>query len=160
MSNQSTDDFDDDDEGETEPEPNLVKQLRNQLKDANKRAKEVDDARAENSKLKREFAIRDAGLSLNERQREAFEKSYSGDLSSEAVRSYAVDLGWAQPTQAEQEVDSALEGQERIARASQGSTTATGADEYLEKIKAAQSPDEVMAIAAAAGRFTAWDVAQ
>lgn len=160
MSNQTTYEQDDDEEVE-EPqqqnqEPNFVKQLR---KDAKRSAKEADELRAKLTSIERKSAFQDAGLTLNDKQRQALEAIHQGDWSADAVRQTAVEMGWAQPTEQQQEVSKAISGQERIAQAVQGSSATPPASEALiESIKSASNEAEILALLQTAGRPTTYDL--
>lgn len=162
MSNQTTYDQDDDDdveEPQNQQEPNLVKQLRGQLKEATKRAKQADELQTKLTSIERKSAFQDAGLTLNDKQRQALEAIHQGDWSADAVRQTAVEMGWAQPTEQQQEVSKAISGQERIAQAVQGSSATPPASEALiESIKSASNEAEILALLQTAGRPTTYDL--
>lgn len=159
MSNQTTYEQDDDEdveEPQQQQEPNFVKQLR---KDAKRSAKEAEELRTELTSIQRKSAFQEAGVPLNETQRLAAEAVHKGDWNGVAVRQTLVALGIAQPSEQEQEVVKALDGQERIAQASTGaSATQTGAGALADAIKGAANEQEVLALLKAAGRTTTYDL--
>lgn len=82
-----------------EPQPNqTIQQMRQRISEQAAQLKEAEDLRAENTRLVRQMAVRDAGLELNDRQRKALEATHEGEWSPEALRQTAADLGFAAAT--------------------------------------------------------------
>lgn len=100
----------------------LVRKLRRDLKEASKRAQRVDELETRLAAYESEQAVRAANLDgLNERQMKALLATHEGDMTPDAIRQTAVDLGFAQPP----EPAVTAEGQaahERIAAATAGGT--------------------------------------
>lgn len=115
------DDLMQDDDRDTD----LVKTLRNQLRDAKKRSKEADELREKLTTYERKEALRDAGLTLNDKQLRALQAAHDGDFDAESIRQTAVELGFAAAPEPS-ETDEALEAQERITAASAGAGPAQG----------------------------------
>jgi hypothetical protein len=90
-----------------------------------KRAKGYDEAVAENARLKRELAVTKAGLNLTDRQFKAlFAVHEADDLSKEAIRATAIDLGFAEAEEEESPEDAtARASAQRISAAVSGATT-------------------------------------
>lgn len=112
------DDLDLDDDDTTGDVP---AQLRKAAKRGKKAAKDRDEARAENDRLRRELAVYQAGLGgLDAKKVKAILSAIDGDVTAEAVKSQAVDFGWAAP---DANPDDALAGeidaQAQISAASQ-----------------------------------------
>lgn len=129
MSQTTTTDYDDDEleDDDDEPEVPAVRQMRTELKETKKRAKRADDLEKENKKLKQQLAFDGAGVELSDKKRQALE-ALLGDQepSKDLVRSLAVEMGWAEPSQEEQELQHDLATQQRVGAASQGAGQAGG----------------------------------
>lgn len=123
---------------ETADDSELVRNLRRQLKTANKRAKTADELEQENRALKGERLLDQAGLKdLTERQRKALLREVD-ELTPDALHAAAVDLGWAQPEDdpAEREIAE----QKAIVDATRGAAP-KGATQITPAEAAAWSPD-------------------
>lgn len=77
-------------EGDTQ-EPGRLRDMYEQA------ARERAEVQAELDKLRSRELFRDAGFDLNSVQHQAFQRGYTGDLTSEAVTQYANDLGIRNP---------------------------------------------------------------
>ena len=146
------DDYDDQDDT---PNP---RDLRNQLKEANARARAADELAAENKRLREDLVIRDAGISLNDRQRKALAATHDGTWDAESVKKTAVDLGFVtEPAEPARVDDPSLAAHDRIAAASAG-TDAPPLDRDSEidaQLAKATTQDEYMATYRASGRSIA-----
>jgi hypothetical protein len=99
----------------------LVKDLRDQLKESKKDAKRTAEVEAELAGYKRGEAIKVAGLeNLSEKQRKAIEAIHDGEWTSDALRATALDLGYAEKTEEELQLDDDLAAQGRITEAAAG----------------------------------------
>jgi hypothetical protein len=122
------DDLDlDDDEyaDDSDDDSNLVKRLRGELRKAQKAAKTGRDTETERDTLRRELAVYKAGLDLKPRQVAALFAAHEGDdMSPEALRATAVDLGWVEPEQDgdDEQATEAAAGHERISAAANGAS--------------------------------------
>lgn len=132
---------DDDLTREEADDSELVKRLRGQLKSANKRGKRVDELEGEIRTLKGGQMLSKANLTkggeavtLSDRQRQTLLREVDGDVTPEALRDAAVELGWAEPA-----VDPAaaeVAEQQEIANATKGATP-KGAGEITPDVAAA-----------------------
>lgn len=100
----------------------LVKDLRKQLSEARKDAKDKADLEAKVARYERGDILKNAGLDqLNERQRKALEATHDGDWTIEGLRHTATDLGY-QFIQSDEEIqlDTDLGADGRVAAAVAG----------------------------------------
>jgi len=76
------------------------------IKELRAKAKRADDAETRAAQAERKLALHEAGLSgLNERQVTALLATHEGDLSAEALKATATDLGFAGNAQPVEEPD-------------------------------------------------------
>ncbi len=114
------DQFDDDEHEEQQGDTDLVRTLRNQLREKSKRAKQADELEAKVTSYERREALKEVGLTdLSPRKMKALEASHEGEWSPEGVRETAVELGFLTVEQPD-ETDEALEAHDRIGRATVG----------------------------------------
>jgi len=110
-------DLDLEDEEDEQPKQNGPKQLREALRRARERAKQADEFQQKAERLERELAVSRAGLSdLGEKRTAALLKVHEGDLTPEALKQTAADLGFI--TIEEDEPDKGEQAAEAHARAS------------------------------------------
>lgn len=127
-------DLDDDDTGDDSP---LVKKLRRQLKAANKKAAQVDELNAKVTQLEQGNVVRSAdlktpdGKALSDKQVSALLKVHDGELTPEALRATAVDLGFAAPPEPAVPPEE-LDTHQRVAEASAGAGAAAKVDPRSE----------------------------
>lgn len=146
-------DYDDDDQ-----QTDGGRGLRAQLEAALAKAKDNDELRNENQRLKNDGVIRDAGLTLNDRQKAALQATHEGNWTPEAIKTTATELGFIQPPVTEPVVDDpSLALHDQIAQASAGTdapptSTEAQIDASLAK---ATTEAEYLAIYRASGRALA-----
>jgi hypothetical protein len=143
-------DLDLDDDDDDNQDSNSVAALRSEVKRLNKENRRLAALEPENASLKTTIAIRDAGLDLNERQLKALLASHEGESTPDLLRKTAEELGFAEPIPDNDPDDEAAHRQLDAAR--KGSTTSANQPSYDDEINAAQSKDEVIAIARKHGR--------
>ncbi len=102
----------------------LVKNLRKQVNEKSKAEKEAL-ARAETAE--RALAFRDSGLDLDNPQHKFFADHYEGDMTADAVRSQASDLGFLAPP-APAVSDGEVAAHAEIANVVSGADTAANVD--------------------------------
>lgn len=153
------DDYEDEDDIADVPEPqsnNLVNDLRSKLKAANKEARRAAELDAKIATYERRDSLRDSGLdSLNDRQRKALEATHEGAWTPEAIRTTAVELGFAEPLPPD--VPAAdVAAANRMAAASTGANTAPDRDAEIDAmIAGAKNESELMAVYRQSGRAIA-----
>lgn len=130
-----------------EEESGVVKTLRQKLAAAEKEAADVPT-------LRKELAIRDADLgTLNEFQRKALLSTHEGELTKEALRGTATNLGFIEAPKQEPQVpaeEQAAHG--RIAEATAGAEPVDGkAPSFEAQLAAAKNDAEVAALCEANG---------
>jgi hypothetical protein len=116
--------------------------------------KERDDLAAQINAQNRELAFARAKIDMDDPRTKYFIKGYDGELTPEAIRAQAEADGFFNQ-QKRADTSHEVAGQQRIANAAAGGTT-NGPDLH-EKIKNAQSQEEVMAIMIEAGYPTSWN---
>jgi len=146
------DDYDDD----VQPEADNPRDLRVQLKAAKAEAKEANDLRAQVLRLTNDGVIRDAGLTLNDRQKAALQATHEGTWTPEAIKATAQDLGFLPPP-APVVDDPSLSQLDQITAASAGTDPVTpDRDADIDaKIDGATSEAELLAIYRTSGRLMA-----
>lgn len=131
-----------------ENESSVIRELR-------KRAKRVDEAESETATLRTENAILKAGLTdLSEARQKALLAAHSGDMTPEAIRETAVDLGFAEaPKPPDPQVPAEEQAaHQRAQEAANGAEPAEAHPEELnDRIAKAKSPQELDRILADAG---------
>jgi len=146
-------DFDGDDNTPEEPSP---RDLRVQLKEAKAKARQAEELRQENERLRTSLTLNEAGLKLNELQQTALKAAHTGSWDADAVRKTAEALGFAQaPPPPPPPVDDPSLGQiDQIAAAAAG-TDAPPASRDAEldaRINNATTEAELLAIYRESGR--------
>jgi hypothetical protein len=123
------------------------------IKDLRKKADRLTQVEAQLQQYEQEKQLREAGLELSDRQRKALLAAHEGDQTPDALKVTATELGfYTPPPEVQPEVQ---QGHETVAAASNGAQPApssTATDEYA----AAQTPEEVMAIAEKRGTAVTW----
>lgn len=126
------------------------------LRNLRKKAKSADDAERRAAKAERELAFAKAGLDLGDPKVGYFVKGYDGELTPEAIRATAVELGFVAVPTVDQQAASEAKGIEQI------TSTATGGQpasfDVAAELQAARNEREVMAILRRAGLPTSDDV--
>jgi len=106
------------DEMPTEAEDSVSQESKpNWRRELEARANAGDEAVAELAQLRRELSFRDAGVDPNSKQGQYFMRGYDGEMTADAIRAEAAELGLTgQPVQTQQpQVDFGAE--QRIAMA-------------------------------------------
>jgi hypothetical protein len=138
----------DDDQGDDSPTTN---ELRRQLRDANKRANQLErDAEAGHAARKR-LAFSDAGIP-DTGPSKFFREHYSGDLDPEAIKTAAAEFGFVDTAPVAGVSD--IEAQSAAAQGASGNVAQGSDEEFLAEIEkaaanaprgqASQRIDEVM----------------
>ena len=88
----------------------------------------------ENQALRRELAFAKAGLPLDDPRMNYFIKGYEGELQAEAIRQAAMDSGFIQAQQQQQQTDdgqnrAVMAAQNRVMQASAGAMTSESGEE-------------------------------
>lgn len=122
--NDDLEDEDDDDQEQQQRRENAdIKQLR-------KQARRATQLEAEIAEMRRERALEKAGLQtpdgkdLSERQLKALLATHEGDMTAEALRATAVELGFAAPAAEQQQQADDFAAQQRVTTAAAGGTSA------------------------------------
>ena len=120
------------------------------------RAKAGDEAVAQLAQLQRELSFRDAGVDPNSKQGQYFMRGYDGEMTADAIRAEAAELGLTgQPVQAQQpQVDYGAE--QRIAMAADDAGPVTN-PELDTLIRQTKNPDELRELMEAHGHT--WNAA-
>ncbi len=136
--------YEDDDDDEQEPEG--ISLSRDDLRALREKARSADEATAKLAELERKVLFSEAGIDLSTKSAQYFSKGYEGELTVEAIKAEAQEVGLFQgrtKTQVPQE--------EMAMHRQMNSTTAGGGDpsteDYQALIAAASSADEVLQIA-------------
>jgi hypothetical protein len=139
-------------DSDAQPADLSPRDLRVQLKEANARAKEADNLRAENLRLKNEVVIRDAGLTLNDRQKAALQAVHTGDWTPDALKQSATELGFITAPVVPDDPSLALTDQLSQASAGTDAPIAARDAEIDKQLDGAQSEAEFLAMYRNSGR--------
>ena len=145
------------DEMPTEAEDSVSQESKpNWRRDMEARAKAGDEAVAQLAQLQRELSFRDAGVDPNTKQGQYFMRGYDGEMTADAIRAEAAELGLTgQPVQAQQpQVDYGAE--QRIAMAADDAGPVANPD-LNELIRLTNDEDELRALMEAHGHT--WNAA-
>ena len=128
----------------------------NWRRDLESRATAGDEAVAELAQLRRELSFRDAGVDPNSKQGQYFMRGYDGEMTADAIRAEAAELGLTgQPVQTQQpQVDYGAE--QRIAMAADDAGPVTN-PELDTLIRQTNNPDELRELMEAHGHT--WNAA-
>ena len=141
----SESDFEFEDEAQDQATRNPVRARMRELEDRNKaleaQAKEAEAA-------KRELAFVKAGVDPDAAGAKWFVKGYDGEFTGEAIRASADEADLI-PSQ-KKEVAAEQQAWNRVAQASRAGETSDAPVDYSQRINAAKSSDEVMALLAQA----------
>jgi hypothetical protein len=141
----SESDFEFEDEAQDQATRNPVRARMRELEDRNKaleaQAKEAEAA-------KRELAFVKAGVDPDAAGAKWFVKGYDGEFTAEAIRAAAEEANLI-PSQ-KKEVAAEQQAWNRVAQASRAGETSDAPVDYTQRINAAKSSDEVMALLAQA----------
>src|SRR5689334_3561983 len=91
------DDATDDGDGDDGQQERYVQLTRQQIRALERDAKSARKTSDENAQLKRELAFSRAGVELTEKQQKALLANIEGDLTPEAIKAEAADLGFIAP---------------------------------------------------------------
>ena len=145
------------DEMPTEAEDSVSQESKpNWRRDMEARAKAGDEAVAELAQLRRELSFRDAGVDPNTKQGQYFMRGYDGEMTADAIRAEAAELGLTgQPVQTQQpQVDYGAE--QRIAMAADDAGPVAN-PELDTLIRQTKNPDELRELMEAHGHT--WNAA-
>ena len=145
------------DETPTEAEDSVSQESKpNWRRELEDRAKAGDEAVAQLAQLQRELSFRDAGVDPNTKQGQYFMRGYDGEMTADAIRAEAAELGLTgQPVQAQQpQVDYGAE--QRIAMAADDAGPVTN-PELDTLIRQTKNPEELRELMEAHGHT--WNAA-
>lgn len=145
------------DEMPTEAEDSVSQESKpNWRRELEDRAKAGDEAVAQLAQLQREVSFRDAGVDPNSKQGQYFMRGYDGEMTADAIRAEAAELGLTgQPVQTQQpQVDYGAE--QRIAMAADDAGPVTN-PELDTLIRQTNNPDELRELMEAHGHT--WNAA-
>lgn len=147
------DEYNDPDDQETESQPNP---LRQQIKRLEKQVRDLTTKAQEGQAASRELLFAKAGIPLDNPKARYFVKGYDGELTTEAIKAAAAEIGLVEAPKQEQEEIPAEERQahERIAAANTG-TLSAGVRDFHAEMNAASNPQELLAAYLAAGGLAA-----
>ena len=145
------------DEMPTEAEDSVSQESKpNWRRELEDRAKAGDEAVAQLAQLQREVSFRDAGVDPNTKQGQYFIRGYDGEMTADAIRAEAAELGLTgQPVQTQQpQIDYGAE--QRIAMAADDAGPVTN-PELDTLIRQTKNPDELRELMEAHGHT--WNAA-
>ena len=145
------------DETPTEAEDSVSQESKpNWRRELEDRAKAGDEAVAQLAQLQRELSFRDAGVDPNTKQGQYFMRGYDGEMTADAIRAEAAELGLTgQPVQA-QEPPGDYGAEQRIAMAADDAGPVTN-PELDTLIRQTKNPAELRELMEAHGHT--WNAA-
>mgnify|MGYP003113835618 FL=1 len=110
------------------------------------RASAGDEAVAELAQLRRELSFRDAGVDPNTKQGQYFMRGYDGEMTADAIRAEAAELGLTgQPVQTQEpQIDYGAEQRIAMAADDAGPVTNPELDTLIRQTKNADELRELM----------------
>ena len=135
------------DEMPTEAEDSVSQESKpNWRRDMEARAKAGDEAVAELAQLRRELSFRDAGVDPNSKQGQYFMRGYDGEMTADAIRAEAAELGLTgQPVQTQQpQIDYGAEQRIAMAADDAGPVTNPELDTLIRQTSNADELRELM----------------
>mgnify|MGYP003115323984 CR=1 FL=1 len=145
------------DETPTEAEDSVSQESKpNWRRELEDRAKAGDEAVAQLAQLQRELSFRDAGVDPNSKQGQYFMRGYDGEMTADAIRAEAAELGLTgQPVQTQEpQIDYGAE--QRIAMAADDAGPVTN-PELDTLIRQTKNPAELRELMEAHGHT--WNAA-
>ena len=145
------------DEMPTEAEDSVSQESKpNWRRELEDRASAGDEAVAQLAQLRRELSFRDAGVDPNTKQGQYFMRGYDGEMTADAIRAEAAELGLTgQPVQTQEpQIDYGAE--QRIAMAADDAGPVTN-PELDTLIRQTKNPDELRELMEAHGHT--WNAA-
>ena len=118
-------------------------------------AKDFGDIRQQNDQAQRQIAFAKAKIDITDPKMGYFIKGYEGDLEPDKIREAAVSAGFLSTDAQRVQIPAGeLQGHQQMGDAAAGG--AAGKGDLAEKIRNANSQEEVMAIMTEAGYPTSW----
>lgn len=143
-------DDEDDQDQEADPQPNEVRLSLKDLRALRKKARQYDEVAAKTAKLERDMAFAKAKLDLDDPRMGYFIKAYDGELTSEAIRAKAEEVGFIQVQQQEAPPSSEVQAHQRFVQASQGAGDVMNV-KLEDAIAQARTAEEVLDLMERAG---------
>lgn len=137
----------DDDLEDEQDQSHTVTLNRDQIRSLESKAKKADEYEIRAAAAERELAFAKAGIDLNDQKLSYFRKGYDGDLDPEEIRSAAAEAGFIAPPAGSGDAQE-LAAQQRIANAGSEAIAPSDPSPLEDRMRAAQSPEEIMAIVA------------
>ena len=135
------------DEMPTEAEDSVSQESKpNWRRELEARASAGDEAVAELAQLRRELSFRDAGVDPNTKQGQYFMRGYDGEMTADAIRAEAAELGLTgQPVQTQEpQIDYGAEQRIVMAADDAGPVTNPELDTLIRQTKNADELRELM----------------
>ena len=135
------------DEMPTEAEDSVSQESKpNWRRELEARASAGDEAVAELAQLRRELSFRDAGVDPNTKQGQYFMRGYDGEMTADAIRAEAAELGLTgQPVQTQEpQIDYGAEQRIAMAADDAGPVTNPELDTLIRQTKNAAELRELM----------------
>jgi len=135
------------DEMPTEAEDSVSQESKpNWRRELEARASAGDEAVAELAQLRRELSFRDAGVDPNSKQGQYFMRGYDGEMTADAIRAEAAELGLTgQPVQTQEpQIDYGAEQRIAMAADDAGPVTNPELDTLIRQTKNADELRELM----------------
>ena len=100
-----------------------IRKIRNRNRQMAKELKRLKQVESDHAKLRQDTAIGQIGKELNERQVKALLATHEGDMTTEALRATAAELGFIEADDAEPVPPEDLDAEEQVNKAVAGSSS-------------------------------------
>lgn len=150
MSEPYVDDVDEDDDSDQDAPTNEARLSLKDLRALRKKARQYDELAVKQGQLEREMAFAKAKLDLDDPRIGYFVKAYDGELTSEAIRAKAEEVGFIRAQQQEAPPSSEVQAHQRFVQASQGAGDVMNV-KLEDAIAQAKTAEEVLELMERAG---------
>ena len=120
-----------DDENDEQQQPRTINLSREQLKSLERDAKQSRKAIEEAAELRRELAFARAGMDFSETQRKALLSVVDGEVTADAIRAAAADLGFGQAAPQPDPAANDLAALDRMGAAAAGSSNQPATEDAI-----------------------------
>lgn len=125
------------DENDEQQQPRTINLSRDQLKTLERDAKQSRKAVEEAAELRRELAFARAGMEFTETQRKALLSVVDGEVTSDAIKAAAADLGFGQASPPPDPAAGDIAALDRIGAAAAGSSSQPATEDAIALLQKA-----------------------
>jgi len=146
------------DEDDDNQEQEAISLSRDDLRQLREKARTADEATSKLAELERKVMFSEAGIDLSNKNAQYFAKAYEGDMTVEAIKAEAEEIGLFRKAEIQQQQipQQELQMHQQMSRSAQGGGDPSTED-YAALIASAGSAEEVMQIATRFGVPTTYN---